>query len=183
MKGICAATIFLVVVGTGVAAAQTLDQTFDQLGAKLQDVQKSLSESAVPGKTIRLPSDVPVYTRPEANAVTSLKLNANTPVTVEAVENGFAKVKTPGTTDWYFVQSSGIATASSVATQGNQEIKAAMEKMKGIADLLQNNPYIRLKGFSVVVSMLPSLNIDFEMRSGPNSPAPPIGVAPQLDRK
>jgi hypothetical protein len=142
MKGICAATIFLV-VGTGVAASQTLDQTFDQLGAKLQDVQQSLSGSVATGKTIRLPSDVSVYTRPEANAVTSLKLNANTPVTIQAVENGFAKVKTPGTAaDYYLVwgDASGIPAASGVATQGNQEIKTAMEKMKGVADSLQTTP-------------------------------------------
>jgi hypothetical protein len=39
-----------------------------------------------------------------------------------------------------------------------------MDEAGKIADQLANNPYIRLKSFSVNVSISPSLNLEFEMK-------------------
>jgi hypothetical protein len=51
-------------------------------------------------------------------------------------------------------------------------VKTAIETLKGIAIDLQQNPYVRVKGFSVNVSIPPSLNIDFEMRDAASSSPP-----------
>jgi hypothetical protein len=53
-------------------------------------------------------------------------------------------------------------------------VKAAFEKMKGVADYLQNNPYIRLKGFSIDVAFVPSIKIDLEMRDAGGSSVPAV---------
>ena len=184
MKSFCLATVLL--LSATPVTAQTLDETFDQLGSKLQDVQKSLSPaSPAPGTTFQLPSSTPIYTQPTASAATSMKLDANAPVIVHGIENGFAKVTTQGFPGTFYVPQTGLAfphfgSQSSGQTGAPSDyVKTAFEKVKGVADYLQNNPYVRLKGFSVDISLVPSLKIDLEMRDAVGSSAPAAIRAPQ----
>jgi hypothetical protein len=76
----------------------------------------------------------------------------------------------------YYVSPSALSdwkglTDSASGAVSNQ-VKNAMETLKGIARDLQQNPYVRMKGFSVNVSFSPSLNIDFEMREAASTGSP-----------
>jgi hypothetical protein len=46
-----------------------------------------------------------------------------------------------------------------------------MEQVSRLAATLENNPYVRLKGFKVNVSVTPSLDVEFEMK-GPETGQP-----------
>jgi hypothetical protein len=169
MKFLCCAVNILVFGVTG-ATAQSLEQTFDQLGSKLEAAQQSLAQPApTPGMTIFLSEDAPVYTKPDPSAGTPTKLDAKAPVVFQGYEKGFAKVASPGSQATYYVPSTALGWGQGIV--GNK-VKDAMETLKGIARDLQQNPYVRLKGFSVDVSFTPSLKIDFEMREAAAIPAP-----------
>ena len=74
MKSLCVATVLL--LSAAAATAQTLDETFDKLGSKLQEVQNSLS-AAPPktGATYQLQSSAPIFTQPAPTAATAMKLD------------------------------------------------------------------------------------------------------------
>jgi hypothetical protein len=182
MKSLGTATVLL--LGATSAMAQTLDQTFEQLGSKLQAAQQSLNSAPAPslGSTLVLPTDAPVFTRPQAGAATPLKFDANTPVIFQGIENGFVKIGSPALPGVvYYVPTEAISragwkdVAASTETAAGNQLKKAIDTLRGIATDLQQNPYIRVKGFSVNVSLMPSLNIDFEMRQAavPSDVAPP----------
>jgi hypothetical protein len=44
-------------------------------------------------------------------------------------------------------------------------IDQAMGSIKTMAAKIENNPYIRLKGFKINLSISPSIDFDFEMRN------------------
>lgn len=166
----CAVTVLL--LGVTGATAQSLEQTFDQLGSKLQAAQQSLvSPAPAPGTTFQLWEDAPVYSRPDPSAGTPMKLDAKTPVIFQGIEKGFVKVTTPGSQVFYYLPPTAVKTNAMSGYVGDQ-LKNAMETLKGLAKDLQQNPYVRVKGFSVNVSISPSLNIDFEMREAAAIPAP-----------
>jgi hypothetical protein len=183
MKALCCAvTVFLLSVSG--ATAQTLDETFDSLGSRLQAAQQSLtspgaSTTGVPGAgaAFFVMSDAPIFTRPEATGATRTKLEANTPVTVQGVENGFAKITTPGLQGTHYVPYALVTRTAAAQGFVDTQLKNAIDTLKGLAKDLQQNPYVRVKGFSVSVSISPSLNIDFEMRDGAASS--PASNAPQ----
>jgi hypothetical protein len=171
MKTLCC-TVTVLVFGVTGATAQSLEQTFDQLGSKLEAAQQSLTRPApTPGTTFQLVEDARIYTRPDPSAGTPMKLDAKAPVTFRGVEKGFAKVTTPFSETIYYVPASALASASGQGVVGNS-VKTAIETLKGIAIDLQQNPYVRVKGFSINVSIPPSLNIDFEMRDAATSSPP-----------
>jgi hypothetical protein len=147
-----------------------LDQTFDQIGSKLQAAQQSLN-TPVTGTKFQLPANATIYTQPHADAV-PLKLNTQTQATVEGTENGFLKMSAPniGTAYVPLTDTFGPSATTSIVGQFvNTQIQSAVDTVKDLAKSLQNNQYVRLKGFSVNVSVPPSVNIDFEMRDGANS--------------
>jgi hypothetical protein len=170
MKTLCCVAA-MVVFGVTEATAQSLEQTFDQLGSKLEAAQQSLVQPPpTPGTTFQLTVDTPVYTRPDPSAVTPMKLDKMAPLVFQGVEKGFAKVTTPYSPTIYYLP----AAALSASTQGivGNSVRNAIETLKSIAIDLQQNPYVRVKGFSVNVAIPPSVNIDFEMRDGATSSAP-----------
>jgi hypothetical protein len=171
MKTLCC-TVAALVLGATNATAQSLEQTFDQLGSKLEAAQQSLVQPPpTPGTTFQLWGETPVYTRPDPSAAISMKFDAKAPVVFQGVEKGFAKVTTPGSPTIYYVAASALPPTSGQGVIGNS-VKTAIETLKGIAIDLQQNPYVRVKGFSVNVSIPPSLNIDFEMRDAASSSPP-----------
>jgi hypothetical protein len=47
-----------------------------------------------------------------------------------------------------------------------------MDQVSRLAKTLENNPYVRLKGFKINVAVPPSLDVEFEMKGQePGSPA------------
>jgi hypothetical protein len=177
MKGLCSAAVLLL-LSTISATAQSLEQTFDQIGSRLEAAQQSLIRPApTPGMTFQLIEDAPVYTRPDPSARTPTKMDAKAPVILQGFEKGFAKVTTPGSQLVYYLPASALGSGSVQGIVSNQ-LKNAIETLKGIANDLQHNPYVRVKGFSVNVSISPSLNIDFEMRDAAQAPSP-ASNAPQ----
>jgi hypothetical protein len=168
----CAVTVLL--LGVTGATAQSLEQTFDQLGSKLQATQQSLASPApAPGTQFQLWEDAPVYSRPDPSAATPMKLDASKPVIFQGVEKGFVKVTTPDSPGlFYWVPDTAVKTNAAWGGRVGDSMKNAMETVKGLAKDLQQNPYVRLKGFSVNVSFTPSFNIDFEMRDAAVAPAP-----------
>jgi hypothetical protein len=171
MKTLCC-TVMVLAFGVTGATAQSLEQTFDQLGSKLEAAQQSLARPApTPGTTFQLWEDAKVYTKPDPSAATPLKLDANAPVVFQGIEKGYAKVTTPGSPQIYYLAASALPAASGQGIVGNS-VKAAIDTLKGIAIDLQQNPYVRVKGFSVNVTIPPSLNIDFEMRDTASNSAP-----------
>jgi hypothetical protein len=99
-----------------------------------------------------------------------MKLDAKAPVVFQGIEKGFVKVTTPGSPTIYYLSATALP-ASGHGIVGNS-VRSALEMLKGIAIDLQQNPYVRVKGFSVNVAISPSINIDFEMRNGGTSSAP-----------
>jgi hypothetical protein len=188
MKIVCStATAVLFLSAThAMGQSQSLEQTFDQLGSKLEAAQQSLVQPK-PGTTIHVWGDTPVFTKPDTNAVTPLKLDANAPVIFQGVEKGFVRITpqtSPGTI--FYVPQTAINApgftftdvSSGISGAVNNQIKNAMETLKGIARDLQQNPYVRMKGFSVNVSISPSLNIDFEMRDAAPTSSPTGTIKP-----
>jgi hypothetical protein len=47
-------------------------------------------------------------------------------------------------------------------------VSEMMEQVSRLATTLESNPYVRLKGFKVNVSVTPSLDVEFEMK-GPDT--------------
>jgi len=91
MKGLCSAAVLLL-LSTISATAQSLEQTFDQIGSRLEAAQQSLIRPApTPGMTFQLIEDAPVYTRPDPSARTPTKMDAKAPVILQGFEKGFAK--------------------------------------------------------------------------------------------
>jgi hypothetical protein len=186
MKTHCYAATVLLLSVTG-AMGQSLDQTFDQLGSKLEAVQQSLTRPT-PGTTVHVWGETPLFSKPDASAVTPLKLDPNAPVVFQGVENGFVKIapqNSPGTI--FYVPPSAFGAGKgalftglgdSVSGTVSNQVKNAMETLKGIARDLQQNPYVRMKGFSVNVSFTPSLNIDFEMKEPASATPPATPTAP-----
>lgn len=183
MKALCLMTVL--VLGASSAAAQTLDQTFDQIGSKLEAAQQSLAVPP-PGSTVQLPADAQVYTRPDLTAVAPLKLDARTQVTFQGVENGFVKLGAPGVSTplyvpwkaWSLITSNDPGGSPNASGFASGSLKSAIDTVKGLASDLRNNPYVRLKGFSISVALPPSLNIDFEMRETAGAAATPSGATP-----
>ena len=160
------ATLCALTVGV---EAQTLDDTFSKIGAGLQAAQDSLSSSRsgsqaakppAPGSIIVLETDVPAYSNPvmrtEGAAIT---LNARSPVTFQGVESGLWKVVPRGAKEPVFV-----TAQAAVASTGNATIKQAMDRISALAKDLDQDPNVRLKGFSFSLSWPPSISVDFEMR-------------------
>jgi hypothetical protein len=171
MKGCFYAASIMLLASATAGRAQTLDQTFEDIGSKLQAAQQSLSTPAT-GTKLQLPANTTIFTQAQANA-TPLKLNTQTLATVEGTENGFLKMTAPNAGTVYVPLTDTFgssATSTSIVGQiVNTQVQNAMNTLTGLAKSLQNNPYVRLKGFSVSLAVPPSLDIDFEMRDGANS--------------
>jgi hypothetical protein len=152
MKALYTATILL---ATATAATfQSLDQTFDEISSKLQAAQQTLSPPP-PGTKVQMPSDVVIYSRPAASASTPLKLEAQTPVTFQGTENGFVKLTTQNVPQPFYVKDGKFTDrlTSGVGSAVNDKLKSAVDTLKGLANDLRENPYVRLKGFSLDVSI------------------------------
>jgi hypothetical protein len=84
------ATALLLIATT--ATAQTMDKTFEQLGSKFDKLQKTLAPTSP--LTALLTETTTIYSRPAADAATSMKLNANSPVIIHQIKDGYAAVST-----------------------------------------------------------------------------------------
>jgi hypothetical protein len=174
------------------AAAQSLDQTLDKIGTTLEQTQKAISATSTPappknnatappkmGQTVTMPYEATVFSSPNENKPTSMKLPQGAAVVYQGTENGFAKIKAAGATTSVFVPDSTLhmgtanflwntggstSIGGAVNTAVDGEIKRAMNTVKALAHELESNPYVRLKGFSVNVAVLPSMNVEFEMK-------------------
>jgi hypothetical protein len=124
---------------------------------------------------VQLPYDVMVYDRPDESAATPLKMDAKSPVTYQGTESGFAKLTAQNVGKPFYVKDDKFLTAwlaPSVTSVAGDSLKSVMETLKGLANDLRDNPYVRLKGFTVDVSTSPGLKVDFEMRDAGATPAP-----------
>jgi hypothetical protein len=116
-----------------------------------------------------------VFTAPPVLGVIIRKLPA--PLTAPSAEHCVGQFglrsgqSAPGSPTIYYVAASALPPTSGQGVIGNS-VKTAIETLKGTAIDLQQNPYVRVKGFSVNVSIPPSLNIDFEMRDAASSSPP-----------
>lgn len=171
------------------AAAQSLDDTLNKIGTTLGQTQKAISPantvamptSAKPGQTISMPNDATVFSEPNENKPTSMRLPKGAPVVYQGTENGFAKIHAAGSTSAVFVpestlQQTGAANSyalwspdqtvnTTVSPPVNGAIQRGMETIKQLSHELENNPYVRLKGFNVSVSLMPSIEVEFEMKA------------------
>jgi hypothetical protein len=176
-------TLFLLLCLTTKGGAQTLDQTFERLGSELEAAQQSLvGQSSLTGKTsgrtpqagtfVEIKPDAPVYTRPEAGAFVPMRFEAKTPVVFQGVENGFAKIITPGFEGYQYVPLTALQSSSAQQPTGfvDGAIKTAIERLNSLVKELEKNPYVRVKGFTVDVAIPPSVKIEFEMRAASGPP-------------
>jgi hypothetical protein len=70
-----------------------------------------------------------------------------------------------------FVPHAEIEKAGVSDYVSGQAIEQAMAAIKAMAAKVENNPYVRLKGFKINVSVTPSVDFDFEMKV-PEAAAP-----------
>ena len=180
MKALYTATILL---ATATAATfQSLDQTFDEISSKLQAAQQTLSPPP-PGTKVQMPSDVVIYSRPDASASTPLKLEAQTPVTFQGTENGFVKLTTQNVPQPFYVKDGKFTDllTSGVGSAVNDKLKSAVHA-EGTGKRLARESLCSFEGI-----FLGRFNIQLPMNAKrsriPPRPQAPAGLAPTVSRR
>jgi hypothetical protein len=167
------------------AAPPTAEQTFKEIGRSLQSMQRTIAAAqtqpaAAPAVGTELTTAVPVtaLAGPSPSAGIGATLEPGTKVRVQGVENGFVQV-TPyeGTIAGkpvYVPQGIVKGSFSDLFGSGRQVVDGVMTELLEQAIRLrasvENNPYVRLKGFKVNVGLLPSFDVEFEMKNEPATP-------------
>jgi hypothetical protein len=116
---------------------------------------------------------------PNASAPVVSILPTGTPARVQGVENGFIKlVPIAGATSGQtvYVPQEAIQ-AGYFTTYVGDKVSQLMNQVRNLAKTLEDNPYVRLKGFKIGVSVSPSLDVEFEMK-GNESPVPRASNTP-----
>jgi hypothetical protein len=93
---------------------------------------------------------------------------------VEGVERGFVQVtplQGPNSGRTLYVTEGAVKTGF-LADYANARVADLMEQVNRLATTLENNPYVRLKGFRVNISITPSLDVEFEMKGAGASSGP-----------
>jgi hypothetical protein len=91
---------------------------------------------------------------------------------VEGVERGFVQViplqgASSGRT--LYVPEGAVKTGF-LSDYAGARVAELMDQVSRLATTLENNPYVRLKGFKINVAVTPSLDIEFEMKGVEASP-------------
>ena len=168
-------------------AQPSRDQTFDDLGRSLENIQRSLQGTKAPeptptgslmtGVTVVPWKELNVFSSANAAATSAgIKIEPSTKLTIVGEDSNFFRV-VPSDLGWkgdpLYVKKSDLG--SSIGGMVSGGLSTAIQQMKNLARELENNPYVRIKGFKVSVSISPSLDIDFEMKS---SDQPAAGAKP-----
>jgi hypothetical protein len=91
---------------------------------------------------------------------------------VEGVERGFVQVtplQGPSSGRTLYVPEGAVKTGFLFDYAGAR-VAELMDQVSRLATTLENNPYVRLKGFKINVAVTPSLDIEFEMKGGEAGP-------------
>jgi hypothetical protein len=173
--------IAIACVWSGMAAAQTeRDRTFDEIGKSLGEVQRAITNQRLPvstqmsGGVSVLQEEVPAYQQPSVSTAPAVVLSPGTSLSVVGPEKGGFVAVAPSSGPMQgrtvYVPSKEIQRAGISDYVSGQTIEQAFATIKAMAASIENNPYVRLKGFKVNVSVAPSVDFDFEMK-GPEASA------------
>ncbi len=174
------------------------EQTFRDIGQILQGTERTIAPSQpsapVGGATeaapavattnqtapaittgAQLTASIPVtgLTGPSPTAGIGATLTPGTDVRVEGIEQGFVQVtplEGPSSGRTLYVPEGAVRTAF-LSDYAGARITELMDQVSRLAKTLENNPYVRLKGFKINVAVPPSLDVEFEMK-GPESGSP-----------
>lgn len=180
MNRVCLTAIACLLFGS--AAAQTdRDRTFDEIGRSLGEVQRAITNQRSPvstqmsGGTNILKEQVPAYQQPSTSTAPAVVLSPGTSISAIGQEQGGFVPVTPGSGplqgQTVYVPSTEIQKAGVSDYVSGQAIEQAIAAIKAMAAKVENNPYVRLKGFKVNVSVTPSVDFDFEIK-GPETTVP-----------
>jgi RNA polymerase-interacting CarD/CdnL/TRCF family regulator len=168
-------------VVSGAATAQSeRDRTFDEIGKSLGEVQRAIANQRLPVSTQMsgganvLREEVPAYQQPSVSTAPAVVLSPGTSFSVVGQEQGgfvpVAPSSGPLQGRTVYVPSREIQRAGISDYISGQAIEQALAAIKAMAAKVEDNPYVRLKGFKVNVSVTPSVDFDFEMK-GPEASA------------
>lgn len=183
------------------APTPSREETFRQIGRSLERIGSSLNPSPqaasgaavggtvgqltgsnaalawndlnTAGATLTAGTTVTGLASPNPTSTAAATLTPGTRVQVQGVENGFVKLaplEGPASGKIVWVPQ-GTAQATFVSSYVDAKIGEAMEKIAQLASSIENNPYVRLKGFKLSVSISPSLDVEFEMKGGESTSA------------
>jgi hypothetical protein len=138
-------------------AQETEEETFQSIAKGLQSVQHALSPGGRAttsiGEKVVVNYAAPVFTKAASGSASGMMLAPNTQVEYQGSENGFAKV-VPLTSNWnkgpIYLNSFMISNISNPLDEG-------IKRIGNLAKQLENNPYVRLKGFNVTVAIPPAI--------------------------
>ena len=192
--------------------ALSRDETFKQIGRSLEGIGSSLNSTsqsagsvgAAPavqsggsnavlswndlnaaGSTLTAGATVTGLAGPNPTANAAATLAPGTRVQVQGLENGFVKIaplEGPATGRSVWVPQ-GTAQATFISGYVDARIGEAMEKISQLAAAIENNPYVRLKGFKLNVSISPSLDVEFEMKGGESAPASAASIPKPTEQR
>lgn len=138
--------------------------------------------SAAIGKNVKTTTSVDVFNSPTPTARPKGELPPGTDLKLIGVNGGYLKIQptTLGMSNSaigsgeYFVPEGvaitafdfnpGKALGSYIDNAVDTAIQDALVKASALADSLEGNPYVTMKGFSVQLTVPPGLNVDFEMK-------------------
>jgi hypothetical protein len=172
------------------------DQTFREIGRGLEEISRSLSPQTTDragqmsggsqtlsfgaGTDVTAKTAVTGLVEPSPTAEAAGTIAPGTRVQVQGVEKGFVQVVpyegSASGKKLFIPQGTAQATLQDYV---NTRMIEMMDQVKRLASSLENNPYVRLKGFKVNVSVSPSLDVEFEMKgSEATSIAPSSAITP-----
>lgn len=162
------------------------EQAFKEIGQSLQTMQRTIESAqaqnpiAPPtGTELTAAAPVTALIGPSPTAGIGATLTPGTKVRVQSVVNGFVQVipyDGPTAGKPVFVPQGVVKTGFSDWLGGGQAansmVAELIEQANRLRMVVENNPYVRLKGFKVNVGIPPSLDIDFEMKNEGVPPSP-----------
>jgi hypothetical protein len=181
--------------GAASTGAPDREQTFRDIGRILQGAERTIAPpSAQSGNTagstagaapavaitsqtapaittgaeLTASGPVTALTGPSPTAGVGATLSPGTAVRVEGIERGFVQVtplEGPSSGRTLYVPEGAVRTAF-LSDYAGARITELMDQVSRLAKTLENNPYVRLKGFRVNVAVPPSLDVEFEMKGG-----------------
>lgn len=179
-------------VGTPSAPVPSREQTFREIGRSLQTMERSVAPVPVPpraptasgtgaqpavtsssqaapaitaGAELTASTPITAFTGPSPTAAVGATISPGTAVRVEGIDRGFVQMtplQGPASGQALYVPEGAVKTGFSDYL--GARVSEMMEQVSRLATTLENNPYVRLKGFKVNVSVTPSLDVEFEMK-------------------
>ena len=172
------AATFLLFLLTVSAIAQekepnSKDDTFQQIGKELQSISNALKQGdgAAPlqaGDVRQVLQPAPMFQSANQNSSLGAFLEPNTPVKILGKKDGFTQVA-PLTSGWtgkdpVYVRDSSIWNFGVPSLPSVDVVQTALDKLQKLQDKLENNKYVKLKGFNVSLGTTISIEAQFEMK-------------------